>query len=338
MKGTTDTFIAALLERDEAFFEKLKATRAGEHRLSSSLLVRRAGDEWSIEDNGQSIMLRTDDVERLYDVGYETRRMQRMMSFPLGATLCDGNFEIVSEIRGTPDRGMYEGREVGSGQPLLITLGGPHTRELAEVRENIALRVDGIAPLRYVGPLDGRAEYVGLVEDRPPGEPMSRVSLPLDPDDAAALILQVADVLSDAPPVIGLRPELMFRQNDVVGLAPRAEPFLMTVRPSSQGTPACFENFYLAPELLAAPLDAHDQKADVFSLAAILGHWVIGHPLFEGEGPSQGISIATNKRRPAILPHRFAAVIEAGLMSDPNARPDLDEWAAALRRVSDGEA
>jgi hypothetical protein len=94
-----------------------------------------------------------------------------------------------------------------------------------------------------------------------------------------------------------------------------------------------FENFYLAPELLAlAPLTA---KADVFSICAIVAHWATGEHPFEGTSAAQAVSIATNRRRPWRGPQIFGTLVDEGLHPDPDARPTLGYLIEVLEQLAE---
>ncbi|MGZ3424526.1 MAG: hypothetical protein ACXVEE_42095 [Polyangiales bacterium] len=265
----------------------------------------------------------------------------RSATFPIGCTLDDGAFQIVEELRGTPDRGIYRARENWSNRSVLVTLGPPQTIDVAA---KLVGRARGVAHVRFIGRLEttGEAQYTGLVEDEPEGTPASlSLQLPVDTARSVKLAFGLADIASDAGvPLVGLRPELVYlRGDEITGVAPRGEQFLVTAETRCYGVPPCFDHYYLAPEVLARPREPATEYADVFSICAMLGHWIDGEHPFEGRGAEQAISIAINRRRPSrdLGMPALRELIDAGLSPSPDDRPLLVELLQALdafRRAS----
>jgi hypothetical protein len=297
---------------------------------------------------GATTTIRGELIERLFDQAYEHRRAARMAAFPVGTRLGHGRYVITQALRGEPDRGMYRAREDGATATYLVTLGPPQERGLSELRTALALAVPGIAPLEYIGRLEPHSEagYEGMVEVEPHGVPAAQLELPVAPRVAMMLALQIARIAAAAHAaglaIGGLRPELVYVGSAAVpvmtGIAPRAERFWTTGKQRSYGVAPCFDQFFLAPELLARPHDPPAARADVFSIAAMLALWVTGEHPFDGEGPGQAIAIATGRRRPWRGPADLAAIFDGALTPDPSARMPLDALVEALNEAFQGEA
>jgi hypothetical protein len=345
---------ALLAHPDEAQLEALLHGTLQSIRVSAKLVAERSGavdlvrprearPTWILcHASGVMATVSADQIEQLFEQAYEIRRAARAAAFPIDATLADGRYAIVAHIRGTPDRGMYQARESGSHTPLLVTLGPPQQLDLDAVRAKLALAVNGIAPLLHVGKLESQTEarYDGLVEFQPPGAPAADILRPpVDPRVAIELVLAIAKVVAAVHAagavVRGLRPELVYVQGGpaapkLAGIAPRCEAFLTTAEARDYGVPPCFDNWYQAPEVLARPLDVPLVGADVFSLCAILAHWISGEHPFEGEGAMQLIAIVSGNRRAWRGPAPLGTIINAGLHASTEQRASLPEFVAAL--------
>jgi hypothetical protein len=253
--------------------------------------------------------------------------------------LDSGAFQIVRELHGTPDRGIYRGRERWSNRSVLVTLGAPQTLDADALRAKLEHRGRGVTRLRFIGHLEANVEteYTGLVEDEPDGAPASEaLALPLDPARAVKLAFTLGEIAYRARhPFVGLRPELIYvRDAAVTAVAPRTEPFFVTASPRCYGVPPCFDLFYLAREVIARPRAPATDLADVFSICAILAHWVTGEHPFEGiVAAEQAISIAATRRRPWTGPPELGAIIDAGLAPEPENRTELVNLLAALEAV-----
>ena len=267
--------------------------------------------------------------------------------FPIGAQLEAGTYIIVDHVRGEPARGMYRAvnRHLGGDQRYLVTMGTPQRRAPGERTRELAFAVEGVAPLRYIGPVAGHAsDYHAMVEDEPVGRPSSTLALPLTPAAAIELVTDVAHVLerlhATGSVVRHLRPQLIYVEHRgtaprLSGLVPRAEQFLSDVTSPCYGVPPLFEDVFYAPEVLAlAPTVT--PAADVFSLCAILGLWLTGEHPFSGHTPmDQLASIYQGRGRSWRGPKELGEVLGAGLEPDPRQRPPLDrlvrDVAAAAR-------
>lgn len=264
---------------------------------------------------------------------HERRRFERMARFPIGETLCGGRYVIVEPLRGGPDRGMYRARIDTTDRHAIVTLGPSQTEPEAVLHSRLALPVQGIAPLLYVGRLEAETEarYTGMVEHEPTGKPASHaLHPPLDIATCARLSVALAAIVRRAHAndhvIGGLRPELIYvadRPPRITAIAPRCERFLLTAGQVDYGVPPCFDRFYLAPETIIAPFAPLTVAGDVFSLAAIAALWATGEHPFEGEGMTQVAAIVGNRRRPWRGSPALAEVIDAGLAADPAQRLSL---------------
>jgi hypothetical protein len=116
--------------------------------------------------------------------------------------------------------------------------------------------------------------------------------------------------------LLGMRPELVYANEDgVTGIAPRCEPFFTTAEPRDYGIAPCFDQFFMAPELLSHPDQPPSPAADVFSLCTMLALWLTGQHPFDGEGILQAMPISSGKHRALDLPTRFRPVVENGLVA-----------------------
>jgi serine/threonine protein kinase len=230
---------------------------------------------------------------------------------------------------------------------VLVTLGLRQTLPIEELELRLDAYAEGIASLRHVGRLECDEDVAldALVEDEPDGVPSSALSWPLAPATAIRLAHALARAVSSANEVhhcalVGVRPELVYVTGAVeprfTGVAPRCEAFLATSEAPREAAPPCFDHVYLAPEVLAAPREEADARADVFSVGAVLAHWLAGEHPFEGEGATGFVSVAIGRRRAWRGPRELGALVDAALTPDPSARPSLAELVSALARLDAG--
>jgi hypothetical protein len=259
--------------------------------------------------------------------------------FPVGAALADGSV-IVEAIRGDDVRGMYRAVDP-RGRRLLVTVTSRQKQPHAQVERELRLpAVDGIAPLRSLGPIDD--EHDAMAEEEPAGRPSSELALPLWPGDAVELSAQVAAVLERvhaAGAVLRfLRPELVYlEQADgrprLTGIAPRADLFVIGASPV-YGAKPLFEDLFAAPEVLAMRKGV-TAAADVFSLCAALAVWLTGEHPFEGEtGTAQLGAIVNGRGRVWRGPTALGMVLGRGLEKSPDARPTLPALVRELRAAA----
>ena len=228
-------------------------------------------------------------------------------------------------------------------QRRLVTLGRRQSVSHAELRRALAMEIDGITPLDYIGPVDagGDEGWTGdaMVEVEPRGVRADE-SVPLTEAEGVALALEILDVIGRAHErgvlVRGIRPELIYCHAGpggaarLVALAPRAQLFLMTAQPASSGVPI-LSDLYLAPEDIFQL--APQPRSDVFALCAALFFLTSGvHPFGDHPSVQMGRVMAGT-----IEPHpgssRLRTALTAGLGADPARRPEPAALARALRTL-----
>jgi serine/threonine protein kinase len=266
-------------------------------------------------------------------------------SFPLGVSIFDGLYVIESPIRGYPERGQYRARPAEDDEEshVIVTMTTRQGPSFQELEDRLAITADGVATLRgfheLEHPLGGI--YTSMMEEEPPGRPISELRLPLAVPAAARVARGICDALEDAHGygwVLGtMRPELVYVEGDggellMTEVAPRCERFFATAIPTDAPTPPIFDRLYQAPELLAGrePTAA----TDVFSLTAMLAEWLTGRHPFEGDGAqSQLFAITAGRRRPWQGPPAQRDLVERGLAANPADRPSLHELREALESL-----
>lgn len=259
-------------------------------------------------------------------------------------TAQDGRVAVDEGLYMAFGQGVYRGHLVlDPQQKRLVT----QARLRDDVRIDVLARelemnLPGIAPVEYLGPVDGPdvGSWVGqcMVEVEPRGEPVI-ARLPLRESKAVALALDIVEVLERAHSasiaIGGLRPELIYVHHGPDGelgldqLVPRAPLFLARARPLSSGNPP-FTRLYISP------LDAGDLPSpagDVFALSATLFHLVSGVHPFGDHFLEQMQRVATGQRQPWPGSAALGAILAAGLEPHSAARISLSELAAGLRTV-----
>jgi len=309
--GIVTPFLECLLA-DDAPLDHLRLAAQSEIRLGGGLVAHRVAAGWRITHGDAATTLTTVEIEELYDIAYEMRRMFWLEQFPLGAWV--EGFRIAERLSGGPDRGLYRAIEVATGRRALVTTSAPQRRSTDELGTALTLEVPGIARLRHVGPVAG-SDHVALVEDEPPGAP-EFASEPMTQLRVAALGVGVANIVAAAHArgfvLGGLRPQLIYVDGDhVIAIAPRCEPFLATAQPRGYGVAPCFDDCYVAPEVLAS--EPATPASDVFSLCAVLARWATGEHPFDGVGATQIVSIATGRRRAWRGDRLLGLILDGGL-------------------------
>lgn len=271
----------------------------------------------------------------------------KMTPFPLGLTLDQGRYRITAPLYGQPDRGVYFGQTLlkSTATPVLITLAFQQSVAYAELTRDLTLAVPRIAPLLFIGELHQSAidaPMDAMVEALPWGVPSQHLlSPPVDPamvvglGSAIASLIQAAHAQGDV--VLGLRPEAIYLQPtangyELTGVVSRSERFLMTAQRPCSGTLPCFEDCYLAPEVLLGypPTPA----ADVFSLCAVLLYWLTGHHPFGDDGyQAQALAMMTGDRPTLTDTDPLYRWLDRGLIHDADTRLTLNELMAGLATV-----
>jgi serine/threonine protein kinase len=234
----------------------------------------------------------------------------------------------------------YLGADDLDGEPVLIALGSPQQRERTELGVALTLVGPGIVPLRGIAELiePNESPLSALIEDAPSGVPLASLALPLSLADAVGLGIALARVIKHVHAqdriVRGIRPELVYvdEKRLLSGLAPRCELFWSLAPAPGYGVAPCFEQLYLAPEIVAGR-DAVP-ASDVFSLCALLAHVASGeHPFAAASMMGQITAIATGKRVRWTGPEVLAGMLDAGLAVDPAKRPSPARVIEALEKT-----
>ena len=270
-------------------------------------------------------------------------------NFPIGATLAGGAFLIAERLHGERSRGLYRGvsRWDFDQRSVLVTVTTRQQAPIDQLAGALAMEVEGISRLRHVGPVDGEPAgadgHDGLVEDEPPGAPLSTGALPLPLPEVVSLVRQLIELLDRAHRAgvsIGeLVPELIYARRSaggdlqLTGLAPRAPAFARGARLPEYPVGPLFPHSYRAPELLTG--GEARPAADIFSLAAVAAALASGRHPFVGDwaGP-QMVAIVAGRRRPYSGPPALAALLDRGLAAEPDRRPSLQELALGLAGVA----
>lgn len=259
------------------------------------------------------------------------------VEFPVGARLEGG--EIITEaIRGDAVRGMFRALD-RRGARLLVTVTSRQTRPLDQLAADLRFELEGVAPLRHIGPVGEGDEYSAMAEEEPAGRPSAELRLPLPPRVAVELAVEVAEVLERAHGegllLLFLRPELIYVEErggapHLSGIVPRPDLFV-TGASAAYGAKPLFDHLFAAPEVIAMRADV-TAAADVFSLCAALAVWLTGEPPFLGDTPTAQMgSIVAGRRREWRGPRALGMVLARGLERQPAARPALARLIAELR-------
>jgi len=303
--------LAVLSDLGDRWLREMKSANA--LKLGPSIRAERVDrGAWKfVRDTGAELVLSLDEVDELASEAWAFKHAFRLEHFPLGATLGAGRFELQEELRGSSDRGQYRGIDHETDLPVLITLGAKQTRS----RPDLEYRVPGIAKLLHIGPLSDHAEHTGMVETEPNGAPISSFSSVSPVATALAVARIVALAHAGGHVLGGLRPELVYgyREKTVTGIAPRCEPFLATAA-RRDGVAPCFDQFFMAPEILSQPDATPTPAADVFSICAMLALWLAGEHPYQGEGVLQAMAISAGQRRALKIPALYGPVLDNGLV------------------------
>jgi hypothetical protein len=248
----------------------------------------------------------------------------------------DDGVVLGHRLRAGPGDEVRLGYFAYSANPVLVTLTLRHDASYDELRDELALGIDGIAPLRWIGagPADGIPYDDVLVEDLPDGDSLpTRIPLPLS--TVIQLGIDVAEVLARAHAenlVVGFVPESIYIDSEgrLTALAPRGPRFVAT-SPSRAPGLRSYSVPYEDYETLALGKPATPAR-DVFALCATLVLAITGKHPFGATPPEimQRLVAGT----PAGLTNSLAldAVVAKGLAREP--RPSAQELAeilAALR-------
>ncbi len=254
----------------------------------------------------------------------------------MSRTLDRGKYALGDRIYGGPERGLYAVQELARPERHWVTVGPAQRLPEAELRRRLTWNIPGIAPLTYIGPIEGEENgYDGLVEQLPDGDRTDEQ--PPKGGDAIEIAIAIGEVLRAVQSygwvLAGLRPETVFVLREAThcrfsGMAPRCQLFWMTSREPREAAPPAFDRLYIAPELMGS--QEPTAAADVFSLCATLAEWISGYP-FEGEHfMARLMSLLQGRRSGWHGPPELAPLIDRALAVEPARRPSLDEVLAEL--------
>ena len=265
-------------------------------------------------------------------------------TYPVGATIA-GGFTIDRVLRSALQGVQAEG-SAADGTSVLITTRYAPGGMSASARAGFAYSGAGVASLETIATIAGRVDVVAVVESKPAGVPVAEAfALPIDEVTFVELALGVTGAVRAANEggavLHEVRPELVYvdaASGRFAGMAPRAAAVLLGTWPSPEHTTSYpFDDLYVAPEVVAGGYP--DARSDVFSLGAVLAHWLTGEYPFVGQGwIAQLGAIHAGNRRPWAGPSAWQEIVDRILSPDPMARPSLEEVEQLLVRGGPGVA
>jgi hypothetical protein len=255
-------------------------------------------------------------------------------------TVDDGRIVVGETIEADVTNGFYHGHVAEDPeQRRLITVTAGHEDDHGELRERLALPIDGVTPLEWIGDVDepeGTWQGDCMVEVEPAGVPVRSIA-PISEAAAIGIGAAVARIAARAHAARmvlgGLRPELIYVRGpgdraEVTAIAPRAIAFIETARRSTVGVPA-FASIYERETLTGQPTGA---ASDVFALCVTLFELVTGsHPF--GEPGDQIPRLAAGQPMAWTGSPALGAVLQRGLAADPRQRPTAADLGATLERL-----
>ena len=270
--------------------------------------------------------------------------MAPLSHFPGGASLDGGRFVVSTRRHGGSRWGIYRGysRCTRVAGAVLVTVGPRQTRAHAELLSDLALPIQGVAPMLHVGPVSaGGRELDGLVEREPGGRPVSDYMLPLAPHIAMSLVREIACVVGEIHEreiyLGGLQPHLIYVKAvagglELTGIAPRGPIFALTAGDARE-QPNPFHYSYAPPEGYAG---RSGPAADVFSLCALASHWMTGVHPFQGPRHSMAPAALVRDLQSArsSVTRDWSRLIDRGLSEQPRQRPPLGELVGALEGMA----
>lgn len=255
-------------------------------------------------------------------------------------TFDDGKFETLALMRGDPTRGLYLGRRVSDGNPILVSVA--HNFWKADLVDPIKFDVPGVAPLLHIGPPDGyrRPPYqvatpAGVIELSPSGTPLDRIQRRPSTADlvrwGGGLLAVVRAAVARRVELRGLRPETTYVVESPSGwsfggAAPRSVRVLGFHGDGPYGSP--FEQHsYEPPEPLYR--DEFSPTADLFSWALVVWWAHTRRHAYRVTPNNTDDWVMSQDDRPAFPgPAELGRVLERVLIADPAKRPSVDEVAA----------
>ncbi len=282
-------------------------------------------------------------------------------TFPLTETLGGGAYRIERLLQGQGAQKLLLGRDLATGDALLIALDTMSRVDLRAFQRSIAYESPGVLQLDHVGMLDltargdisSQVAAWGLVERAPRGswlpsllgtfdpevvfEPESRQLPSHDPRtalvDALSLGRGAGKILARAAEkgilLTRVRPEYMWAQRvngvlEITGLSARGDAFFETSRTDAVSWPV-FDRYYYAPE---EHTEERDDRALVFSLSIMIAEWATGR--FPYQRKYHDVGPLTGEHLPLALPTPLARLLSRGMRLDRDDRPGLAEFLGLL--------
>jgi hypothetical protein len=263
-----------------------------------------------------------------------------------------GRFDVRRLLSGGPSRGLHEGVDHQTGQPVQIA----HTVASAFAADELQARstydLPGVAPCLYAGPLDAPDPMKGddpdsrvVIEALPRGRRLTDHAAPLPPASAVSIGLGLARVVQAAVragrPLDGIRPDLVWVSDDATSLtaiAPRSWRFLIHLdrRKRFEEWAATFsEGVFQAPEHMLR--NQPSPTNDLYAAGLVIATMAQGHhpfPVPDGWAFSPAELMEDDRNRVLAGPPPLAAILARVLVADPSRRMSIDELVAELERLA----
>lgn len=257
-------------------------------------------------------------------------------------TAAGGRFAFEHLVDGEPIHGLFVGTQVLGGEGVvLVAVTSPQTVPYPELYERLALPIAGVAPLSYVGPVDGDDGRDCVVERVPAGGSVVALA-PLPDLDTASLGADLARTLAAAHEQ-GMRlelwhPVLVHAERRAgrlrnAAVAPRSLVIQATASPVCVGI-RTVDAWYGSPEL-ARSSGPTAPASDVYSLCAVLFRLGAGVPPFGGGALIEQMTRCLDAAlEPWPGAPALGEILRRGMAPDPETRPRAHELADALDRLA----
>jgi len=257
-------------------------------------------------------------------------------------TAAGGRFAFEHLVEGEPIHGLFTGTQVLGGEgEVLVAVTSLQTVPYPELGKMLALPIAGVAPLAYVGPVDGDDGRDCVVERVPAGGSVLGLA-PLSDVDTASLGADLARTLATAHEQ-GARlelwhPALVYAERRagrlrLAAVAPRSLIVHATASPVCVGM-RTVDAWYGSAEL-ARSSGPTSPASDVASLCATLFRLGSGvHPFGAGSLIDQLSRCLTGTLEPWRGAPALGELLRRGMSPDPDARPSAHDLADALAASS----
>jgi hypothetical protein len=263
-----------------------------------------------------------------------------------------GRFDVQRHIAGGPSRGLHEGVDHETGQPVQIAHTVASAFSIDDLRARFEYDLPGVAACLYTGGLDAPDPTKGddpdsrvVIEALPGGRRLTQQALPLPPASAVAIGLGLARVAQAAAragrALDGIRPDLVWLTVDataLVAIAPRSWRFLLHLdrRKRFEEWSAPFsEGAFQAPEhmLRNQPSPTNDLYAAGLVIATIAQGYH-PFPLPDGWAFSPAEYMEDDRNRVLAGPAPLDRILARVLVADPARRMSADELVDELERLA----